>query len=268
MEALSDTQYHKYSRFINHSVGINLGETRKEILEVKLRKLMVRAGVNSYGNYYKLLLNSPNNQPVIREFINEITVNKTEFFRENTHFSFLENNTGFILERNPRILQNQEIRAWCAGCSTGEEAYTLAMVLQESFPWQDIKILATDINTAVLQKAVKGRYSNLIKHDINMLYLSKYFRRTDSGFDICNAIKDKVVFRQFNLVHEFPFKKGFDIIFCRNVMIYFDSAMQNKLLHKFYEALVPGGMIFIGHSEAINQTELNYTYIQPAVYMK
>ncbi|MEA4925522.1 MAG: protein-glutamate O-methyltransferase CheR [Syntrophomonadaceae bacterium] len=268
MEALSDAQYHRYSQFIHKNVGINLGETRKEILEVKLRKLMARAGIKSYENYFDTLINSKNDQAILKEFINEITVNKTQFFRENTHFNFIEGNPRLIMERNPRISQNQEIRAWCAGCSTGEEAYTLAMVLQENFPLQDIKILATDINTEVLQKAVKGKYSDSIKEDITWNYLSKYFKQTDSGLYVCNSIKRKVVFRQFNLIHEFPFKKGFDMIFCRNVMIYFDTPVQKKLLHKFYNVLVAGGLLFIGHAEGLANMGLDYTYILPAVYMK
>lgn len=268
METFSDAQYHQYSCFINHNIGINLGETRKEILEIKLRKLMSRAGIKSYGNYYDILIDSRNNQTALKDFVNAITVNKTEFFRENAHFSFIADNPQLVMEHNPRIIQSQEIRAWCAGCSTGEEAYSLALVLQETFPLQDIKILATDINTEVLQTAVKGKYSSSSGEDIDEYYLSKYFRHTGSGLYVCNSLKNKVVFRQFNLVHEFPFKKGFDIIFCRNVMIYFDTEMQNKLLYKFYNVLVPGGLLFIGHSEAINNPDLNYTYMQPAVYMK
>lgn len=267
MEALSDAAYRKYSQLINNSLGINLGETRKEILESKLKKLMLKDGISSYENYFNILVNSKN-KATRKDFTNEITVNKTDFFRENSHFNFIKQNPQLITEKNHRILKNQEIRAWSAGCSTGEEPYTLAMVLQESFPLQDIKILATDINTEVLQKAVKGEYGNHIRNDIEGFYLSKYFKKTDSGLTVSNSIKKKVTFRQFNLINEFPLKKGLDMIFCRNVMIYFDAPMQKKLLDKFYKVLVTGGLLFIGHSEGMANMGLNYTYVQPSVYMK
>jgi chemotaxis protein methyltransferase CheR len=165
-------------------------------------------------------------------------------------------------------LKNREIRAWSAGCSTGEEAYTLSMVLQESFPNLDIKILATDIDQKVLKKAVSGEYGIGEADDVERYYLAKYFKKTDRSLFVCDEIKSKVTFRQFNLMNKFSFKKGFDIIFCRNVMIYFDAPTQQKILKKFYDALVPGGLLFIGHSEGITDKNPGYIYVQPTVYRK
>lgn len=267
MAYLSDAEFYKYSKFINNNFGINFGEAKKEMLESKIKKLIIKNGINSYEKYFNILTES-NNRALIDDFIIEITVNKTDFFRESNHFNFIKENTSLITEKNNRILRNKEIRAWSAGCSTGEEAYTLAMILQESFPFMENKILATDLDPKVLKKAVKGEYSDYIRNNIEKYYLVKYFKKTDTGLSVCNEMKSKITFRQFNLMNEFPFKKGFDIIFCRNVMIYFDAVTQQKLLNKFYNALVPGGLLFIGHSEGITGKKLNYRYIQPTVYMK
>jgi len=267
MAHLSNAEFYKYSKFINKHFGINFGVAKKEILESKLNKLMTKNEINSYEDYFNILSES-NNKALINDFIIEITVNKTDFFRENNHFDYIKNHTSLITEKNKRMMKNKEIRAWSAGCSTGEEAYTLAITLQESFPLLNHKILATDLDTRVLDKAVKGEYSDDIRNSIEKYYLIKYFKKTGSGLSVCDETKRKVTFRQFNLMNEFPFKKGFDIIFCRNVMIYFDAATQQKLLKKFYDALVTGGLLFIGHSEGITGKELNIRYLQPTVYMK
>ena len=264
---LSDAQFRKYRKFIYDSFGINFAEAKREILEIKLKKLISEKGLGSYGAYYDLLTKSSDRE-LLNEFIAEITVNKTDFFREINHFNFIKNNTTLITDNNRRILKNREIRAWSAGCSTGEEAYTLSMVLQESFPNLDIKILATDIDQKVLKKAVSGEYGIGTADCIERYYLAKYFKKTDRNLFVCDELKSKVTFRQFNLMNKFTFKKGFDIIFCRNVMIYFDAPTQQKILEKFYDALVPGGLLFIGHSEGITDKNPGYLYVQPTVYKK
>ena len=267
MTYLTDKQFKKYSQLIHNSFGITYAESKKEILESKLKKLMLKKGINSYEEFYRLLTEHED-KAVWNDFIEEITVNKTNFFRESNHFDFIKNHAEAIAENNRRIMTNKEIRAWSAGCSTGEEAYTLSMVLLESFPMLDIKILATDLDQGVLRKAIKGRYGSATNNDIESYYLNKYFSKTDAGLVVNDKIKATVTFRQFNLTDEFLFKKGFDIIFCRNVMIYFDAATQQQLLKKFYQVLAPGGLLFIGHSEGLADRNLNYKYIQPAVYMK
>lgn len=267
MEVFSDIQFDRYSRYIHDNFGINFKTAKKELLEAKLKKLLEKNKVSSYEDYFRILT-ADNSNEIVNEFISEITVNKTDFFRESSHFDYIKNHAGLITQQNSRILKSGEIRVWSSACATGEEAYTLAMVLQESFPQLNKKILATDLDPEVLRKALTGEYSDHIKNDVEMYYLSKYFIKTDSGLSICDSIKRSVTFRQFNLVNEFPFTKGFDIIFCRNVMIYFDLAMQKKLLKKFYNALNPGGLLFLGHTEGITNGKLDYKYVQPAIYMK
>lgn len=267
MDTFSDAQFEKYSRYIYDNFGINFKKTKKDILETKLKKLIEKSGQNSYEDYFRLLTNS-HEEDVINEFICEITVNKTDFFRESSHFDFIRENAGRITAYNSRIITNREIRAWSAGCATGEEAYTLSMILKESFPGLTIKVLATDIDSEVLSRAIKGAYGENVKNDIDRYYLMKYFSKTETGYCINSNMKNNITFRQFNLMNSFPFKNRFDIIFCRNVMIYFDAEIQQKLLNKFYQVLTPGGLLFLGHTEGITNMKLNYRYLQPAVYIK
>lgn len=267
MDSFSDAQFEKYSSYIHDNFGINFKISKKEILESKLRKLMEKEEVYGYDEFFRLL-NTCNNKKLISDLISEITVNKTDFFRESSHFDFIKSNTDLIMQNNSRIIRNREIRAWSAGCATGEEAYTLAMTLRESFPQYTVKILATDIDPMVLKKAMKGEYSENIRNDMEKCYLNKYFNKTASGLAVRDHVKRNITFRQFNLMNEFPFQHGFDIIFCRNVMIYFDIAMQQNLLTKFFHSLTRGGLLFLGHTEGITNSKLNYRYVQPAVYMK
>ncbi|MCX7747373.1 MAG: protein-glutamate O-methyltransferase CheR [Clostridia bacterium] len=268
MQAFQENVFRKYSNFIYENFGIYLNEEKKELLQSKLLKLMMKHKTASYEAYFNLLTQSGNRE-ILVEFANEITINKTDFFREINHFEFIKKNSDLILERNKRIRRNSEIRVWSAGCSTGEEAYTLAMVLQEHFlPGLLIKILATDLNSKVVSQAMKGVYPSSIKGDMDILYLSKYFEKVQNEWYVTESTKRLVTFRLFNLMDDFPFKKLFDFIFCRNVMIYFDSKTQQRLIDKFYEVLAPGGLLFIGHSESLTNKKHKYQYIQPTIYMK
>ncbi len=268
MQSFTDREFEKYRRLIHDSFGIHLSDAKKETLKSKLVKLMARYGMYSYDEYFDVLV-SDNDKSHITEFINEITINKTDFFRENHHFDFIKNRIGFITETNRRILKNKEIRVWSAGCSTGEEAYTLAFILKECLPEEiNIKILATDICSKVLAAAGRGVYSSRIKRDIDGYYLSKYFESYDNEYRVKDEIRGLVTVRQFNLMDAFGFSNTFDLIFCRNVMIYFDSAVQQKLLDKFYGVNTLGGLLFLGHSESLINKRHRYQYVQPTIYLK
>ncbi len=268
MNYFTDNHFLKYSRFIYEKFGIHLTDNKRLVLQSKIDKLMGKNNISSYEEYYRMLTQCGDRQYLL-EFASEITINKTDFFRENNHFEFIRNNLNFITGNNPRIRGNRELRVWSAGCSTGEEPYTLAMVLKECMPEEiRIKILATDVSSKVLVKAQKGIYHADIRNDVEGYYLNKYFKKTAEGFLIKEDIREMVTFRMFNLMEPFPFKDTFDIIFCRNVVIYFDASTQQSLLDKFYEVMTLRGLLFIGHSESLSGKKHRFQYIQPTIYMK
>lgn len=266
--SFTDNHYNKYRNLIHSQFGIRLNDSKREMLKSKLSKLMRSEGIDSYDKYYKLLIDNKNSEQWMR-FIDLITIHKTDFFRENNHFSFIRNNIETIKKNNLRIANDKKIIVWSAGCSTGEEPYTIAMVLKETLTADfEIKILATDISKGSVANAQRGFYKKNVIQDIDNYYLGKYFNHDSAGYYVMDQIKNMITFRTFNLMEPFPFTKKFDIIFCRNVMIYFDLATQAVLIKKFYEALNPGGMLFIGHSESLTSKQYKFKYVQPTVYLK
>ena len=268
MQRFGNDQFNKFSSFIYSNFGINMNEAKKEILHTKLNKLVSRYNLASYDEYYGHLLNNTDGR-FLTEFADEITVNKTSFFRENNHFLFIKDNIARLIENNPGIIAKNEIRVWSSACSTGEEAYSLAIILKEYVPRGiNIRLLATDISSKALTAAQKGIYPPSIKADVEQGYLDRYFEETGEGYRVSESIKELVIFRLFNLVDAFPFKNSFDMVFCRNVMIYFDSILRRNLLDRFYKVISPGGLLFIGHSESITGQAHRFKYIQPTVYLK
>lgn len=262
----TDAQFEKFQSLIYENFGIALNKAKKELLHARLVKLLGQRAIASYDEYYQLLLRDGQ---ALAEFADAITVNKTDFFREINHFNFLRQQMKLITTKNPRILQRGEIRVWSAACSTGEEPYTLAMVLKEALPeGVALRILATDINRRALGQAVRGIYPATIKDEVDRYYMAKYFRKHAEGYEVLPELRACVTFCQFNLMHPFPFKNPLDIIFCRNVMIYFDTVVQQKLIHKFYQVLSPGGLLFLGHSESLSGKEHRFSYLQPTIYIK
>jgi chemotaxis protein methyltransferase CheR len=214
--------------------------------------------LNNFRTYLKFLETNPEELPMM---FNHITTNVTKFFREQHHFDFLNN------EYLPLIVSKQvqpagkKIRVWSAGCSTGQEPYTLSMTLHRFFQQKkgwDLKITASDINTDVLKKASEGTYGRHEVEDIPYDYLQKYFQlgtgQNKGLFRVKKSIREMVDFRQVNLASpvKYPVSEPLDIIFCRNVFIYFDKETRNKILYRFYRCLKPGGVLFLGHSESIN----------------
>lgn len=269
MENFNQVIFERYRDFINKEVGIFFSNAKKDMLKSKINKSMSLLGISSYDEYFKLITGSKE-KSFLTEFINQISVNKTDFFRENNHFEFIKDNIRFILDNNKAIEKNGEIRVWSSACSTGEEPYTLAFILKEyySILGLNIRILATDIDTKVLSRAIKGIYPQTITSTVERYWVSKYFNKFEGNFQIKNEVRDMVTFRLFNLMNTFPFEKNFDIIFCRNVMIYFEPKVQKKIIDKFYDALTEGGLLFIGHSESLSNKSHKFQYIKPTIYRK
>ncbi len=265
MIPLNELQFERFRTLIYENCGI---QPKKEMIEGKLDKLLRKNSLDSYEDYYRLLTTEVS-KDIWSEFVDEITVHMSSFFRENNHFEFIRSQMRLIFEKNPRILKNNEIKLWSAGCSTGEEPYTLAMVLKEWLPPEmAIKILATDISKKTMATAQRGLYPAAIKKDMDPYYLMEYFNRIEDDYEIKPEIKAFITFRLFNLMEPFPFQDTFDIIFCRNVMIYFNAEVQQKLVQKFHNVLAPGGLLLIGHSESLLNKQNGFQYLQPTVYLK
>jgi len=268
---ITDKEFYKLANFIKANYGINLSEKKKALVVGRLQNLLIEKNFNSFSQYIDYVMEDKTGEAV-RTLISKITTNHTYFMREPDHFHFFKNTVlPYLCEQ---AKNTRDLRIWSAGCSSGEEPYTLAMIIADFFGSEkvlwDTKILATDISTKVLEQAKKGIYSNESLQNLPESWKDKYFQRISNEKSvIADNIKNEVIFRIFNLMNtSLPFKKKFHVIFCRNVMIYFDAATKRDLVNRFYEHTEQGGYLFIGHSESLNREETKYKYIMPAVYRK
>lgn len=261
-----------FCEYLYKNMGIFTEESKKNLLAQKLSKLMNDSGITNSGEYYHFIVSPPiteKQKDLKNKFLDTVTVHKTNFFREINHFEFIQRNITDIMDEIPSIKFNNEIRVWSSASSSGEEAYTLAMVLKEILPPNiRIKILATDISPDSIRKALNGVYKFGPEDNITNYYINKYFNKIDAGWSVSDEIRNLVTFRLFNLMDNFPFKNPFDIIFCRNVMIYFDRIVQEKLINSFYNSMSKKGILFIGHSESLIQIKHQFTYYEPTIYKK
>lgn len=258
--------------YLYRTMGIYIEDGKKNLLTQKLSKLMTDAGILNSGEYYHFIVSPPiseRQKELKNKFIDTVTVHKTNFFRENNHFEFIKQNISDIIDQSQSAKFTKEVRIWSSACSTGEEAYTLAMLFKEILP-SDMraKILATDISPDSIRKALNGTYKFGPEDNITNYYINKYFTKNGNEWMISNDIKSCVTFRLFNLMEPFPFKNPFDIIFCRNVMIYFDKEVQEKLVNNFHNAISKNGFLFIGHSESLIQIKHQFKYFEPTIYKK
>ncbi len=269
MFSITDKEFSQLAAYIKSNYGIDLKEEKRAMVEGRLNNLLIQSKISSFSEYFKHVLSDKTGNAVIA-LVNKLTTNHTYFMREADHFFYFRDKVLPDLKKN---VKNKDLRIWSAGCSTGEEPYTIAFILDEFFGREkaiwDTKVLATDISSGVLGNAAKGIYSSESVERVPAQWLTSYFRKIESGYEIVDKIKNEVVFRKFNLMDKtFPFKKKFHIIFCRNVMIYFDKQTKAELVKKFYEQMEDGGYLFIGHSESIYHDESAFKYVMPSVYRK
>lgn len=256
--------------FIKTNYGIHLKAEKEALVIGRLQNVLIQNGFKTFSEYYDYLV-SDKTGIAVSTLLDKITTNHTFFMREAKHFIYFQD---VVLPYLEKSVTDRDLRIWCAGCSSGEEPYTLAMILDECMgnsgaQW-DKKILATDISGKVLEEAKNGVYSSKDIDPLPAKWKLAYLKKLDTGSSVfCDRIKNEVIFRKFNLMDPvFPFKKKFHVIFCRNVMIYFDDKTRYNLVNKFSDLLVPGGYLFIGHSEALNREETDLKYVMPAVYRK
>ncbi len=270
MIAITNREYSQLATYIQANYGIYLKEEKKTLISGRLHNVLLQHGFDNFTDYYNYILSDKTGEAV-RTLLNKITTNHTFFMREPNHFYYFRDSVLPILEDT---LKDRDLRIWSAGCSSGEEPYTLAMIIDEFLGkkkvWWDTKILATDISSKVLDQAIKGIYANEEIASLPVSWKLDYFKKIDNEKSILvDRIRNEVIYRKFNLMEKhFPFKRKFQVIFCRNVMIYYDNQTKCDLINKFYESLEYGGYLFIGHSETINRDESLFKYIIPSVYRK
>lgn len=273
---LSNAQFKLFKSLIYDATGINLSDSKKDMLISRLIKRLNELKFNDFTEYYHYLLSEEGREREFMHFINRITTNKTNFFREKYHFELLAQ------EILPKIYKEKEkagqkrIRCWSAGCSTGEEAYSIAIVLNEFFKkhhgW-DIKILATDIDTECLKTALTGIYDANAIESVSKDFLKKYFNKVNhnysKSYQIKNILKKNVRVRFLNLFSDqYPFKYPMDFVFCRNVIIYFKPQDKIEIMKKIHNILDTNGYLFIGHSESLIMMNKYYSFLKNTVYKK
>lgn len=255
--------------FVKSNYGVNL-ENKQTLIEGRMTNYLRDKGISSFGQYLDVLRRDKSGQEATN-LINRLTTNYSYFMREPEHYDFLKK---IIL---PQLVQthahDRDLRIWSAGCSAGQEAYTTAMVIDEFFGSQkaqwDATILATDISQNVLDKATQGIYEGENLKDIPPEWKTKYFVKTGPDlYQVSEKIRSQVIFRPLNLMEPFSFRKPMDLIFCRNVMIYFDAQTKVRLVDKFYNVMAEGGYFLIGHSETIDRGASSFRYLKPAIYQR
>ena len=270
---ISDAEFQAIRRLVYDNFGINLGEQKKTLVVGRLQKVLRQRGFETFEAYFEWVTTEPTGQG-LDELANRISTNHTYFYRENAHFDFFAKTV--LPEATARHRQHGDhgLRIWCAGCSSGEEPYTLMMLIKEHFGREFDRrkplLLATDISATALQAAMSGNYEAERVGQLPPALKNRYFQKTGDGrLRVSDELRQAVVFRRHNLMNaHFPFKRQFDAIFCRNVMIYFDRPTRDTLIAKYHQHTVSGGYLFIGHSETLGRDSQLYQYVMPAVYRK
>lgn len=267
---ITDKEFKQLSDYIKFNYGIYLKKEKMTLVTGRLHNVLMQAGFDNFTDYYNYIISDKSGDAIVT-LIDKITTNHTFFMREAEHFYYFRDK---VLPYFTKVVKDKDLRTWCAASSSGEEAYTLAMIIDEFLGkekmWWDTKILATDISEKVLNTARRGIYSAERIAPLPAHWKTNYFKKADAeNFIIEDKIKNEVIYRKFNLMDNvFPFKKKFHTIFCRNVMIYFDNETKNKLVEKLYDHIEYGGYLFIGHSESLNREATRFKYVMPSVYRK
>lgn len=273
---LTDHEYTAIADFVHKTAGINLKDGKKELVRTRLSKRMRALKMTSFKDYFKYVTSDHTGEEIVF-LLDALATNLTSFFREPQHFQFMAQTMLPELEARLKPSGSRRLRIWSAACSSGEEPYTIAMVVLGKSSYfskgGDCRILGTDLSTKVLDIAKKGVYGPERVKDIPVQALSQYFTRQDSGrgekmYIVNGDMRQLVSFRRFNLMDPLPFKGPLDLIFCRNVMIYFDRETISSLIDKFYQVLGRGGYLFIGHSESLSGLKHSFKYVAPCIYQK
>lgn len=237
-----DLDFSQFIARIKRKTDIDLSQYKEAQMKRRLTTLRMKNGFSTFEQYYQAI---EQNKALLNEFLDRMTINVSEFWRNPTRWEVLKNR--FLPEM---LAANAKVKIWSAACSTGEEPYTIAMILSELDALGKASLLATDLDNGVLEKAREGSYLERSLRDVPASCRTKYFKPADGAFLVSDTLKKAIQFKQGNLLHD-TFDKGFDLIVCRNVMIYFTEEAKHGLYHKFAAALKPGGILFVGSTEQI-----------------
>ena len=268
---LSTRDFNCLRQLVGKHTGISLSDEKNDLVNGRLSKRLRALGMSGFGEYCELMTNNPGDE--LEHFTNAITTNLTSFFREDHHFKYLAQEiVPLLLERYNKT---GRLRIWSAGCSTGEEPYSLAMTLYEAIPdvdKKDIRILATDLDTNVVQVAAQGIYDETLIEGLSNSRRKQWFQRGMGAHagkvKVVPALQKLITFKQLNLMKEWPMQGLFDVIFCRNVVIYFDKPTQTALFDRFASIMQPDSHLIIGHSETLNQISDRFALVDKTIYRR
>ena len=262
---LSDREFTRIKRRVYEVAGISLSDAKRTLVVSRLSKIVRAMELGSFDAYMDHLERGGSSRDG-QNFINALTTNLTRFYREDHHFAHLRSYVGELIAAKPR---GSRLRIWSAGCSTGQEPYTIGMDLLAAFPelkrW-DFKILATDIDTAVIARAAQGVYPDNEAQGLSTERLRAFERGSDGTVRIPDAVRELISFKPLNLIGPWPMKGPFDAIFCRNVAIYFDKPTQGEMFGRFNKLLAPNGFLYIGHSENLGAGGDGYRLVGKTIY--
>lgn len=269
---MRDSEFDFIRNLVYERSRINLSPDKRQLVSARLGKRLRATKMPTIGEYCRLL-QAPGADEELANLIDAISTNHTFFFRESTHFDYLRETVVPEMLTRARNQHGTTFRVWSAACSSGEEPFSIAMTLAEcmpNFPW---RIEASDISRRILAKAADAIYTGetvaRLPRDILRAHFQRGFGPQEGNYRIKRALRDRVTFHHLNLLEgELPFREPFHVIFCRNVMIYFDRPTQDELVARLAARLIPGGYLFVGHSESLTQTRHSLQAIQPAVYRK
>jgi chemotaxis protein methyltransferase CheR len=250
--------------------GISLNDGKTDLVYGRLSRRLRALGHATFDEYLRFI-NSQAGESEMVNFVNALTTNLTAFFREPHHFEFLASKA--LPEAMRRHASDRRVRIWSAGCSTGEEPYSIAMVAAESPMWNrnwDLKLLATDLDTNVVESARRGCYAEQRIAGLSAARTRKWFHRVAGSeqVQVNSELQERITFKSLNLMHDWPMRGPFDMIFCRNVVIYFDKPTQKRLFDRYADMLVDGGYLFLGHSETMYNLSTRFELIGQTIYRK
>ena len=267
-DELSQTDFRKFCELAYSTCGINLQQGKEQLVSARLTKVMRTRGIKTFDEYYRFVTGDTSGK-ALEGLIDTLTTNHTGFFREPAHFEYLKSKV------IPELKQRRQISIWSAACSTGEEPYSIFFSLldhlgESALGWA--RVLATDISTRVLARAQRGLFENDRVASLGRDYLRRYFLKGagewSDWFMVKKPVRERMEFKRLNLVEGFHQPGKFPVIFCRNVMIYFDAKTQAKVVNSLSECLEPGGYLFIGHSESLGSLAHDLTFVAPAIYRR
>lgn len=266
---ITDSEFNRIVFYVKSHYGIDLSQKRV-LVSGRLENYLLRNGYAGYDEYMTKVEGNPDGNEA-KDLINVLTTNHTYFMRESVHFEYMKKVV--LPQLKVKAAADKDLRIWSAASSTGEEPYTLAMLLMDYFGLEhsawDTKVLATDVSTRVLEHAARGVY---LKEQIEPLpdrWKQRYFKQIgEDEYKVKEELKREVIFRQFNLMNPFPFRRKFHVVFLRNVMIYFEEDTKYQLIQKIYDFMEPGGYLFIGTTEGLDRHKTKFQYVEPSVYRK